>query len=65
MIRLTRLDGEELHVSVYQIETVTAMPHTRVTLASGRQLHVRETVDDLRAAMLAWFRALPGGPGAA
>lgn len=63
MIRLIRFDGEEIHVSPYQIETAQAVPHTRITLVSGRQIHIRETIPELDALLTAWFRAVhaPGG----
>jgi uncharacterized protein YlzI (FlbEa/FlbD family) len=58
MIKLTRFDGEEIHVAPSQIETAQATPHTRLTLVSGRQIHVRDTIDEVAAAMLAWYRAV-------
>ncbi len=58
MIRLTRFDGEVIHLSPNQIESAQASPHTRVTLVSGRQIHLRDTIEELNAALLAWFRAV-------
>jgi len=47
MIRLTRLNGEEIVVNAGLIEYVEATPDTHLTLVTGRKLTVRETVDEL------------------
>ncbi len=67
MIQLTRLNGEAMQINAYQVESVEAVPDTRVTLMNGRQIYVRESADEVREAMRTWFRSLhapppPGGP---
>jgi len=62
MIMLTRLNGEELHINAMQIESVDSSPDTRVTMVNGRQLYVRESIDGVRTAMIAWFRTIHAPP---
>jgi flagellar protein FlbD len=65
MILVTRLNGEQLYLNAFQVEAVDASPDTRITLMSGRQIYVSETPDDIRGAMLAWFRLAHFGPTSA
>ncbi len=62
MIPLTRLNGEAIDISPLQIESIQATPDVRVTLVSGRQIAVRDTVPEIRAAMLAWLRQVHAPP---
>jgi flagellar protein FlbD len=62
MIPLTRLNGELMQVNAYQVESVEAVPDTRVTLMNGRQIYVRESADEVREAMRGWFRSLHAPP---
>ena len=45
MIRLTRLNKNELVINAEMIEFIEAIPDTIVTLASGKKLMVAESVD--------------------
>lgn len=47
MIRLTRMDGEELVVNAELIETVACGADTLVALTTGRRLLVREPADEI------------------
>ncbi|HLI25961.1 MAG TPA: flagellar FlbD family protein [Chloroflexota bacterium] len=57
MIRVSRLDGSELVVNAELIETVEATPDTHLTLTDGKQLIVRESVDEVVQRVLAYRRA--------
>lgn len=63
MIELTRLNGQQILVNAWQIESIEAGSDTRVTLANGKQLYVAETPAELRELMLAWFRLVHGHGG--
>lgn len=52
MIRLTRFNGEQLWVNMDMIEYVEETPDTVVTLATGKKLVVKETVDLIRSQVL-------------
>ena len=58
MIALTRLNGEVLHLNVFQIEALDAIPETRITLASGRMVYVRERPDEVMTRTRAWWRGM-------
>jgi flagellar protein FlbD len=47
MITLTRLDGREVVVNVDRVVFVEATPDTRLTLAGGSRLMVREEVAEV------------------
>ena len=47
MIKVTRLDGEELVVNSDLIEYVQTTPDTILTLTTGRKIVVRETADEV------------------
>ena len=47
MIRLTRLNGRPFVLNAEQIRTVEQTPDTMITLLSGDQLVVRETMEEV------------------
>jgi len=47
MIRLTRLQGQEIVVNAGLIEFIEATPDTVISLATGRKIMVRESVDEV------------------
>lgn len=60
MITLHRLNGEEFQLNAQHIESVEKNPDTRITLANGKQLYVREGPDEVRRGMLSWYRLVHG-----
>ncbi len=58
MILLTRLNGEQLYINAFQVESVDANPDTRLTLTSGRQIFIKETPEGVKSVMLQWFRSM-------
>ena len=58
MIVVTRLNGEALHLNVFQVEALDAIPETRITLASGRLVYVREKPEEVAARMRTWWRTV-------
>ncbi|MGE5593361.1 MAG: flagellar FlbD family protein [Betaproteobacteria bacterium] len=64
MIRVHRLDGSELVVNADLIETVEATPDTIITLTTGKKLVVRDTVDEVVAAVVGYKKAIALGPQA-
>lgn len=60
MIKVTRLDHRELVVNADHVEFVEATPETLITLATGRKLIVRESVDEIIRRVHDWrHRPLP------
>lgn len=64
VISLTRLDGTTLVVNSDLIATVESTPDTVVTLLGGTHVMVKESVDDVVGAVVAFRRRLlaPDGP---
>lgn len=63
MIRLTTLSGREVVVNALLIERIEAVPDTVITLTTGNSCVVRESVDDVIAAAVAYLRGLRAGDG--
>lgn len=56
MIKVTRLNGEQLVVNADLIEFVEATPDTVVSLTTGRKLVVKELVDTIVQAVVDYKR---------
>lgn len=58
MVKLSRINGEEVTVNAELIETVEATPDTIVSLTTGKRLMVVETVDQIVEKVMAYRRTL-------
>ena len=47
MIRITRLNGEEIIVNSGLIEFIEKIPDTMISLTTGRKITARESVDEV------------------
>ena len=47
MIKLTKIDGQELVVNAELIESIAGGPDTLISLTTGRKLMVREAPDEV------------------
>jgi flagellar protein FlbD len=56
VIRLTRLNGSEFYLNAEHIQLVEALPDTHILLTNGQSYVVRETVDEVAEAMVAYQR---------
>lgn len=65
MIRVTRLDHQELVLNCDLVESIEARPDTTIRLITGASLVVREGVDELLEAMRAWRASVLGRAGLA
>ena len=65
MIRLTRLNGHVFVLNAEMIQEVEATPDTIVTLTNGQKIMIREPVEEVRQAVIAYkrevFQRLVGG----
>lgn len=57
MVYLTRLNGDVIVVNAGAIDFVEPTPDTRITMASGRWVMVRESVAAVVAAVTAYCQA--------
>ncbi len=62
MIRLSRLNGAEFVLNAELIQEIESKPDTIITLTSGQKMMVRESVEDVRRAVLEYKRHILGGP---
>jgi flagellar protein FlbD len=58
MIRLTRINGEQVVVNADLIEFVEMTPDTLVTLFTGKKIPVRESADLVIERVVAYRRAI-------
>jgi flagellar protein FlbD len=58
MITLTRLNGSRLCLNAFLIEHLEQTPDTIVTLTNGHHFLVRESVDEVVAAAVAYIGCL-------
>ncbi|HBP16294.1 MAG TPA: flagellar protein FlbD [Planctomycetes bacterium] len=61
MIRLTRPNGQELHLNGEMLKWVESSPDTILTLVTGETLWVLETVDEVNERFGEARRAAQGG----
>lgn len=61
MIRLTRLNHQEIAINCDLIEWVDAVPDTTVRMVSGEYVLVREPVDEVIRRIASWRRKLLAG----
>jgi len=58
MIKLNRLNGQELVVNAELIELIEAKPDTIITLTTGEKYIVRNPVDEIIAKVKSYKRSL-------
>ena len=63
MIKLTRLNGDELVVNAERILYVEGRPDTYITLSSSDRLIVRESVEEVVKRVIAYSQAIRLVPG--
>lgn len=64
MIRVTRINGEQVVINADLIEFIEMTPDTLVTLFTGKKIPVRESADDVIGRVVAYRRSL-GAPNSA
>ena len=56
MIKLTRLNGDRFVLNAEMIREIESTPDTVITLATGQKTIVRESVEDVRNAVIDYKR---------
>ncbi len=56
MIRLTRLDGDEMIVNPEQIRSIESRPDTYLTLTLGEKFIVKESAEEVLRRIVAYQR---------
>jgi len=54
MIKLTKLNGEEITVNLTQIMAIEKLGDTMIICNNGERIRVQESPDDITAAALKW-----------
>ncbi|HEY3282812.1 MAG TPA: flagellar FlbD family protein [Armatimonadota bacterium] len=60
MVKLTRLHGEEIVINIDLIESLESTPDTVVSLTTGKKILVRQSVDEVIDAVIAFRRRIVG-----
>ncbi|MDR0909480.1 MAG: flagellar FlbD family protein [Spirochaetaceae bacterium] len=60
MIKVTRLDKKEYYINPHQIEYMESRPDTTLHMLSGKYVVVRESLDEVLDAIVA-YRSRIGG----
>ena len=47
MIKVTRLNGEELYLSIFQIESMESIPETKIKMMNGYYFLVKDSADSV------------------
>lgn len=47
MIKLHKLNGQEIVINLDMIEIIESIPETRIVLTTGNQYLVKETIDEI------------------
>ncbi|QDT98313.1 flagellar FlbD family protein [Gimesia aquarii] len=63
MIKLTKLNGEELVINANLIQYIESRPDTFITLTSDDRLIVKESVEEVVKRSIAYSRAIRLVPG--
>ncbi len=58
MIKLTKINGEEIIINAELIETVEARPDTTISLATGNKIIVQDTVSEVVEKVLQYRRSI-------
>ncbi|HEU4964538.1 MAG TPA: flagellar FlbD family protein [Bacilli bacterium] len=58
MIKVTKFNRSELYVNACLIETVEATPDTVITLVNGKKMVVRDTAQEVLAAIESYYRTI-------
>ena len=61
MIKVTRLNGNEMVINSDLIEFVEALPDTIISLVTGKKIMIKESSDDI-IERVAEFKRLSSGP---
>jgi len=62
MIKVTRINDEEIIVNAVMVEFVESTPDTVLSMVSGRKLMVRESVDEVRLKIQTYYQVIGLGP---
>jgi flagellar protein FlbD len=63
MIKVTRLNGNELVINADLVEFVEALPDTIISLVTGKKIMIKESIDTV-IARVAEFKRLSSGRSA-
>jgi uncharacterized protein YlzI (FlbEa/FlbD family) len=62
VITLTRLNGEEIMLNPFQVESIDQVPDTQIAMANGRKIFVTETPKEVRERFRLFLRSVRDGP---
>lgn len=63
MIKVTKINGEEIVINAMLIESIQATPDTVITLTTNKRILVKEQVDEVRDKVIEFYQKIYSVPG--
>ncbi|HHU92032.1 MAG TPA: flagellar FlbD family protein [Halanaerobiaceae bacterium] len=63
MIKVIKINGEEIVINAMLIESIQATPDTVITLTTNKRILVKEQVDEVRDKVIEFYQKIYSVPG--
>lgn len=63
MIKVIKINGEEIMINAMLIESIQATPDTVITLTTNKRILVKEQVDEVRDKVIEFYQKIYSVPG--
>ena len=63
MIKVVKINGEEIIINAMLIESIQATPDTVITLTTNKRILVKEQVDEVRDKVIEFYQKIYSVPG--
>lgn len=63
MIKVIKINGEEIVINAMLIESIQATPDTVITLTTNKRILVKDQVDEVRDKVIEYYREIYSVPG--
>lgn len=63
MIKVVKINGEEIMINAMLIESIQATPDTVITLTTNKRILVKEQVDEVRDKVIEFYQKIYSVPG--
>lgn len=63
MIKVVKINGEEIVINAMLIESIQATPDTVITLTTNKRILVKEQVDEVRDKVIEFYQKIYSVPG--
>jgi len=63
LIKVVKINGEEIMINAMLIESIQATPDTVITLTTNKRILVKEQVDEVRDKVIEFYQKIYSVPG--